>query len=370
MGHIKNCDTGVFTRNVLWNAGEHIVAIGKARCTNIEYSHNLIVGPFREAGGHSKEEGYQVETVRIDGDLASQSLPIDGVFVLHNTSYGGLGITVQGWVTNLVIKNNIIDGASGGKYPYLFQDADKGPPAGLVANYNAYIGDSDTVVVRDNKQTSGQRKYSFRGPNEGVLPSWMIQTTDPALLQDPNSLGPNDIPGNGKTGQFGEIFVNATSTKTLDPNFPHRQRPNGNFRLAEGSPFLGVGENGVNLGVIPAGVSGIPVAIDIKPGSFPNSINLKSKGLIAVAILTTSTAQGEPLDFGATTVDAISVQFGPNGAIEAHGVRHLEDVDGDGDLDLVLHFRTQETGISCGDTSASLTGQTFGGQAIQGSDYH
>jgi len=103
------------------------------------------------------------------------------------------------------------------------------------------------------------------------------------------------------------------------------------------------------------------VAIDIKPGGFPNSINPRSNGVIPVAILTTAT-------FDATTVDPLSVKFGPNGATEAHERGHIEDVDGDGDLDLVLHFRTQETGIRCGDTSASLTGQTFDGQAIQGSD--
>lgn len=42
---------------------------------------------------------------------------------------------------------------------------------------------------------------------------------------------------------------------------------------------------------------------------------------------------------------------------------HIEDVDGDGDLDLALHFRTQDTGIECGDTPASLAGETFSGQA-------
>jgi hypothetical protein len=107
----------------------------------------------------------------------------------------------------------------------------------------------------------------------------------------------------------------------------------------------------------------INVSIDIKPGSFPNSINPKSKGKIPVAILTTDS-------FEATTVDPLSVRFGPGGAVEAHGKGHVEDGDGDGDgaLDLVLHFNTRNTGIACGATSVSLTGQTIYGQRIEGAD--
>jgi hypothetical protein len=105
----------------------------------------------------------------------------------------------------------------------------------------------------------------------------------------------------------------------------------------------------------------VEVLIDIKPGSFPNSINPRSNGVIPVAILTTPS-------FDATLVDPLSVQFGPAEATEAHGRGHIEDVDGDGDLDLVLHFRTQETGIQCGDTEASLTGETFDGYSFTGTD--
>lgn len=89
------------------------------------------------------------------------------------------------------------------------------------------------------------------------------------------------------------------------------------------------------------------IEIDIKPGSFPNSINLKGKGVIPVAILT-----NDYLD--ATTVDASSVTFGPAGATMVHEEAHLEDVDSDGDIDMVLHFDSQEVGLHSGMTKACL----------------
>jgi hypothetical protein len=106
----------------------------------------------------------------------------------------------------------------------------------------------------------------------------------------------------------------------------------------------------------------IQVTIKIKPGgSFPVSINPESKGVIPVAILTTPT-------FDATTVDPPSVRFGVTGT-QATALRSgLEDVDGDGRLDMILHFNMQATGIHCPDASASLTGKTLGGQTIQGSE--
>jgi hypothetical protein len=100
----------------------------------------------------------------------------------------------------------------------------------------------------------------------------------------------------------------------------------------------------------------IHVTIDVK-----STINPKSKGVIPVVIFTTAT-------FDATTVDPATVRFGPGNASEAHGTGHVSDVDGDGDLDLMLHFRTQDAAIPCGATSATLTGQTFSAQAIEGSD--
>ena len=105
----------------------------------------------------------------------------------------------------------------------------------------------------------------------------------------------------------------------------------------------------------------IPVTIDIKPGDFTRTINVKSKGVIPVAVLTTKT-------FDATTVDAATVRFGKTG-LEAAAVRStLRDIDGNGALDMVLYFNSPDTGIGCADTVASLTGETSSNQAIRGSE--
>ena len=110
----------------------------------------------------------------------------------------------------------------------------------------------------------------------------------------------------------------------------------------------------------------VEVAIDIKPGNKRNPINPRSKGKTKVAILTTNTAAGEALDFDALQVDPATVRFGPD---EAKAVRYrAKDVDHDGDADLLLYFKTRKSGIACGDTEATLTGETYDGQAITGTD--
>jgi hypothetical protein len=105
----------------------------------------------------------------------------------------------------------------------------------------------------------------------------------------------------------------------------------------------------------------LTVAIDIKPNNFPNSINPGNQGVIPVAILTDGV-------FDAATVDPTTIRFGVNGNETAPAHYALEDVDGDGQLDMILHFKTQATGLVCGTTSAVLTASTFGGQAIRGTD--
>jgi hypothetical protein len=102
------------------------------------------------------------------------------------------------------------------------------------------------------------------------------------------------------------------------------------------------------------------IEIDIKPGGFPNSINPGSRGVIPVALLGSE-------DIDPTDVDVTTLRFGPTEAAPDHSGQ-LEDVNYDGIMDLVVHFRTQETGIQCGDTEAILTGSLLTGVLLEGTD--
>jgi CubicO group peptidase (beta-lactamase class C family) len=106
------------------------------------------------------------------------------------------------------------------------------------------------------------------------------------------------------------------------------------------------------------------VTIDIKPGSYPNSINLGSNGNIPVAIFSTE-------DFDATTVDPTTITLaGASVRIKGKGTPQASasDVDGDGILDLIVHVDTTAFELTVGDVEAELMGMTFDGKKIRGVD--
>jgi len=108
----------------------------------------------------------------------------------------------------------------------------------------------------------------------------------------------------------------------------------------------------------------IPVAIDIQPGIWPNTIDPESDETIRVAILSSLRLDAprhvdvSTLTFGSTG-DETSLAF-----CEAGG----EDVNGDGRQDLVCEFRTANANFQSGATRGTLKGQTTGGRTIEGRD--
>ncbi len=120
------------------------------------------------------------------------------------------------------------------------------------------------------------------------------------------------------------------------------------------------------FGVAIEPTSSVSVDIDIKPGIDPNSINLRSMGVVPVAILGSDT-------FDVTDVDVTTLMFGT--ASPAHDLtdsdtynEHIQDVNDDGFLDLVSHYKQKETGIGCSDIEATLTGELLDGTPIEGTD--
>ena len=114
------------------------------------------------------------------------------------------------------------------------------------------------------------------------------------------------------------------------------------------------------------------VRVDIKPGSYPNPVNVMSKGVLTVAIFSTES-------FDATYIDPTSVQLASplHAGVVANPLRwSYEDIDGDGYLDLLVKYKTQAlipftvTTVAHGvEMEIQIVGATFDGIPFAGSDF-
>jgi hypothetical protein len=118
-------------------------------------------------------------------------------------------------------------------------------------------------------------------------------------------------------------------------------------------------------GGLPFDVDGNPllgdarlVSIDILPGGSSNRVRA-DRFALPVAVLTNG-------PFDALQVDPSTVTFGPGGT--APLATRVRDVDGDQDADLLFRFRLEDAALPCGESLASLTGMTYGGEDIVGHD--
>jgi len=194
-----------------------------------------------------------------------------------------------------------------------------------------------------------------------------------------------DLSGASATySDIGAGEVAAEGNISADPMFV--AGGSGDYHLQDGSPCTDAGSNSapalpdtdkdgnprivgaaVDMGAYECqGPKVIAVAIDIKPGSYPNAINLGSYGLIPVAILSSD-------KFDATTVNPETVGLAGAGvAVRGKSnkyMAHEEDVNGDGLVDLVVQVATENLDPgSLQDGFAVLTGKTFDGVPIEGKD--
>ena len=140
-------------------------------------------------------------------------------------------------------------------------------------------------------------------------------------------------------------------------------RDRGHWRglaIADGLIY-GAGNGGlqiIDLG--PEYARTLPVEIAIRADGESAAVNVASRGVIPVTVLGAA-------DFDIAEIDRSTLRFGPSSATPAHKAGgHLEDVNGDGNPDLLSHYRIADIGFLEADKSACVSGETSDGTLILG----
>ncbi len=129
-------------------------------------------------------------------------------------------------------------------------------------------------------------------------------------------------------------------------------------------------DNGTGSANTSVTVQRLSVGLDIKPGDGTNPIKLndKSNGDVPVAVLSSGSFDARLVDVASVRIGGAAVDKKPNGTFQYS----YEDVNGDGQLDLVLHFALKDLtsvgGLNASSTSLTLLADLTDGRQIVAQD--
>lgn len=108
-----------------------------------------------------------------------------------------------------------------------------------------------------------------------------------------------------------------------------------------------------------------PVIIDIRPGLYPNRVNLTSKGLLAVAVLSTPDFDASQFipEMAHLSDATMAMTDGCSGAMAVRWT--WDDENSDGLTDLVFYFKIQDLDLTSSSTAATLMAHgTYGSSTL------
>ena len=404
-GGIRNVDgfATLTSSTVSGNTGVHGGGIfnwgGYLTLTN-----STVSGNDARTGGGIRNRGRGTTTILTNTTVTENTAEKDGGGIRISGGYLGL--------TNSTVSGNAAYNEGGGIHmtAHLYYDSTvtvtnstvSGNTAGVRGGGIANVGrfsprPHGATFAFTNSTVSGNIASSYGGGIHNSSP-WISQTTLTNMIVADNS-APTDANCNGddatslgynladdaSCGFFatGDLVVADAMLGPLQDN----GGPTETHALLAGSPAIDAGSPGCpppatdqrgvlrpqgagcDIGAFEAFDFGAAVvSLDIKPGSDSNPIRPSGRGSLPVAILGSDA-------FDVDGIDGTTLAFARLGAAPKHDLsdaetfeNHLDDVNGDGLMDLVSHYRTEDTGIEPGDPEACMTGETLGGAPFEGCD--
>ena len=286
------------------------------------------------------------------------------VYYIDNVSLYGIAEVPELAVTYTAPEYEVTEGSDATITVKLTRElsADENDPAQVSIDYSTEPGTA--VADRDYTPVSGTLTFTQGGPTEQtfIVPTFDNPKHDGDKTVILRLTNPVDILPGFTTQSVLVILDEDPLDPTLLDDFERGAYLWGSNNVTLSTPEIAAND--------PLAVPGqgdyehileveTAVLVDIVvSGNVCNSGN----GVIPVALLTTDS-------FDALSVDHNTVRFGD--AAETHtdkktgeATRHEEDFEGDGDIDLIFHFRANETGYDCDSTKFTLTGETYNGKPI------